>query len=185
MKIIIFTFFALISTFSIYGQKNAAWIKDFKKFQKQLHANNINTLKSFMPFPLVSKQNQVWTFVYGSNHEKYSPFTAEDFDKYEKKIFPPLVQKSIIGIDIERLFEKGNYNSIKIQDHLNYAYLTAFYYEDKGCFTLEIATFNYPEYEADEVANEEDLFQINYSYYFKIENNKYIRLVDMYKLNLE
>lgn len=180
MKFISLLLLILLSSSFVYGQKNAAWTKDFKHFQLALKKNEIAKVKAYVSWPLKSEKNGIWEVVLGRDQNKKQPFSEEDFDTYFDKIFPDLINKSFQEIPIDLLLKKGNFTSKKIQDAYNYAYVNAILQIEKQLLKIEIITFNPLVFDG-QIDEEEEPDQIIFTYFFKIDNSKKVLLSNISK----
>jgi len=75
--------------FSNTGQQpdTNRWIDDFREFRTAVYQQNKNKIKSFIDFPIINDNNEIWWLVYDGKgrgaqllSDKIKPFTEKDFD---------------------------------------------------------------------------------------------------------
>lgn len=94
------------------------WIDDFKVLRDAVYKNDKAKVKGFFTFPVMNPANEIWFLVLSEKEreakrltDKITPFTARDFDKYYKKIFPSAFISTLLTIKSAELFTKGETES--------------------------------------------------------------------------
>src|SRR5882724_4180110 len=76
-------------------QDSINWIQDFRNFRDAVYKNDRVVVKSFINFPIMNDNNEIWSLVHDGNEkgaqlmsaDKIKPFAEKDFDRYYGKIF--------------------------------------------------------------------------------------------------
>ena len=94
-------------------------INSFKEFRESIYQGNITKVKTFINFPIINENNEIWYLAYSGNDkaleklsEKTLPFPEKEFDKNFENIFPNTFIKSILKIKSEILFDRGEFETI-------------------------------------------------------------------------
>lgn len=125
MKIIVVTI--LTSFLLSFNNKtigdSTKWINNFKEFRNAVYKKDKAKVKKFINFPVLSSGNQIWYLAYNGNekalnllNDKTKPFTEKDFYLYFDKIFSKLFINAILKIKTNELNNKGETESIELND---------------------------------------------------------------------
>ena len=125
MKIIVVTI--LTSFLLSFNNKtigdSTKWINNFKEFRNAVYKKDKAKVKKFINFPVLSSGNQIWYLAYNGNekalnllNDKTKPFTEKDFYLYFDKIFSRLFINAILKIKTNELNNKGETESIELND---------------------------------------------------------------------
>ena len=105
-------------------QDSTTWIQDFRKFRDAVYKNDRVVVKSFIDFPILNDNNEIWSLVYNGDEKRIQlispdnkkPFTEKDFDRYYEKIFSKRFTKIVLKIKTEELFKKGETKTDGVSD---------------------------------------------------------------------
>lgn len=113
---------------------NDEWIADFKKFRDAIYQNDKATIKSFIDFPLMNENNEIWDLAYldeeimpeAQAENQIKPFTEIEFDKRCPNIFPRHFTKSLLKVKTDSLLRNGQHETMALneQDTLIYKMYT-------------------------------------------------------------
>ena len=115
---------ASITGYAGRPQDSVSWIQDFRKFRDAMYQNDRTAVKSFIDFPIINDNNEIWFLVYGwegkgaelMKSDKKEPMTEKDFDRYYAKIFGKTFIQLILKIKTEELFRKGETETAEISN---------------------------------------------------------------------
>ena len=102
---------------------------NFKEFRDALYSRNLNKLKSFFEFPVITESNGLWYKAYMNvenipiNLENATPFNEKDFDKNFDKILDNNFIKDLIKVKTDSLFSQGKYETPKKYDKNTFYYM--------------------------------------------------------------
>lgn len=153
------------------------WIDDFRNFRTAVYQKDIDKQKSYFDFPVNADTTQIWELVYDGAEEGKRPetfpgtFTEGDFLKHRSAIFTEAFTKSLLKVKSEKITQADGYTTPKINDGKDGYYMVASY--DKAAKTLTL-TLSYPG-GTDEEGNYVSEGEYAIIYFFKVENNKYLK----------
>lgn len=115
---------ALINTNTSFDSTSKIWIEDFKLFRDAVYRNDTAKVKSFFKFPLMNGGSEIWYLVLTEkelekkniSYKRSVPFTANDFNRYYKKLFPAVFVKTILKIKSELLYKNGETETTELKD---------------------------------------------------------------------
>jgi hypothetical protein len=157
---------------------SSTWMDAFKHFRTAVYEADKAKVKSFINFPIMNEQNEIWYLGYKDGdkeiaqmQESIKPFTEKDFDKCYKKIFPTTFANSILKIKTEELLSKGECETVALlADGLNYKTMATID-KEKNQLVLNMAYYS-PK---NAIKEGEEGTEYNVIYYFDILPNKQIR----------
>jgi hypothetical protein len=153
------------------------WLNDFRNFRTAVYQNDIDKQKTYFSFPLNADTTQIWEAVYELVDDRKRPatlpatFTEADFVKHQHTIFTQAFIKSLLKVKSDELFKKGEYTTPEIKDDKESYSMVANY--DKAAATLQL-TVTYLG-GTDEEGNYVSEGEHATIYFFKIEDNKYLK----------
>ncbi len=108
---------------------NAMWIDNFREFRNAVYQRDIIKVKSFIDFPVMNINNEIWYLVYADNEtrlskisDKIKPFTEQDFDKYFDILFSKKFITCINKIKTEELYKNGEFQTIEFNENKKNSY---------------------------------------------------------------
>lgn len=174
-------FFVLACTclpFAIYGNgmqqtDSGRWIDELREFRTAVYQQNKEKIKSFIDFPLNTRNNEIWNVVYSENgqdaqrmaHER-KPFTEKDFDLHYRQLFSKNFIAALLKIKTDELYRKGETATITLHDGAATTYIMYASF-DKSHKTLQLnLAFKFLT-EAEKGA-EPEMIESNEIYFFDI-----------------
>jgi hypothetical protein len=106
-------------------QKNdtTKWIESFREFREAIYQNNMEKVKSFIDFPIMNENNEIWYLVYDDNEQQISkladstkPLTEKDFDNNFDKIFDSKFINAILKIKTNELYKNKNFETTEFKE---------------------------------------------------------------------
>ncbi len=99
------------------------WIDDVREFRTAVYQQNKDKIKSYIDFPVSTRNNEIWNIVYGGKgqdaqrlaHEN-KPFTEKDFDLHYTKLFSKNFVAALLKIKTDELYRKGETETITLHD---------------------------------------------------------------------
>ena len=125
----------------------AMLMQEFTSFRNAVYQGNIRTTKSFMKFPVMNTNNDIWYVVLNEqeqqfrkiNSKKIIPFTEADLTLYYRKIFPKAFVVSLLKINTDTLFKKGSASSMaNSEDSITNYSMDVFYDKEVGRLSLNL-----------------------------------------------
>lgn len=125
----------------------AMLMQEFTSFRNAVYQGNIRTTKSFMEFPVINTNNDIWYVVLNEqeqqfrkiNSKKIIPFTEADLILYYRKIFPKAFVVSLLKINTDTLFKKGSASSMaNSEDSITNYSMDVFYDKEVGRLSLNL-----------------------------------------------
>ena len=125
----------------------AMLMQEFTSFRNAVYQGNIRTTKSFMEFPVMNTNNDIWYVVLNEqeqqfrkiNSKKIIPFTEADLTLYYRKIFPKAFVVSLLKINTDTLFKKGSASSMaNSEDSITNYSMDVFYDKEVGRLSLNL-----------------------------------------------
>jgi hypothetical protein len=162
-------------------QDSTNWIQDFRKFRDAVYKNDRATVKSFIDFPIMNDNNEIWFLVYGGDKkgtqlmgsDKKKPFTEKDFDLYYEKLFSKRFIKAILKIKTEELVKKAETATAEIGDGKATTYkIYASFDKDEHMLSLNLSSNTQ---EKDENGAVMDGGEFSILYQFTILKNGHIK----------
>ena len=158
----------------------SGWIYSFRKFRTAVYQRNKDSLKSFIDFPILNDNNEIWYLVYNGNEkaigllpEKIKPFTERDFDLHHDKLFSKNFINALLKIKTEELYQKGSTETITLQDGKATGYkMYATFDKAAGTLSLNLASKTIIK---DAGGKEQDGGEFNEIYMFSILRNGKIK----------
>lgn len=121
--------------------------QEFTNFRNAVYQGNIRATKSFMQFPVMNTNNDIWYMVLNEqeqqfrkiNSQKIIPFTEADLTLYYRKIFPKAFVISLLKINTDTLFKKGSASSrANAEDSITNYSMDVFYDKEVGRLSLNL-----------------------------------------------
>src|SRR5215831_17913501 len=157
---------------SIQQNEANSWIDNFRKFRTAIYENDRKTVKTFIDFPIMNENNEMWELVepdktYNPSDSLIKPFTEQDFDKYFHKIFPKKFVNTILKIKTAELSKNGQYRTVDFSEGKSTVYYMYATYDKPGKqLNLILGTSTYH----DDIEGGETI-----GYMFKVLNDGEIR----------
>lgn len=115
---------ALTNDNTAFDSTSKIWVEDFKLFRDAVYRNDTAKVKSFFKFPLLNAGSEIWYLVLTEkelekkniSYKKNVPFTANDFNRYYKKLFPPAFVRTVLKIKSEMLYKNGETETPEFKD---------------------------------------------------------------------
>jgi hypothetical protein len=158
------------------------WIDNFRQFRDAVYQADKFKVKSFIDFPMINSDNNIWYLVYMDNEKlektltnKTKPFTEQDFEKYFTKVFSKRFINCILKIKTDELYKTGKYQTVEFNPDSATSYLMYATFDKTG----NTLTLNLSSNTIRKDSNGETLdggeFSINY--YFRITKSGQIKFV--------
>ncbi|MEY2638805.1 MAG: hypothetical protein RIR90_287 [Bacteroidota bacterium] len=152
-------------------------MQEFTNFRNAVYQGNIRATKSFMEFPVMNTNNDIWYVVLNDqeqqfrkiNSRKIIPFTEADMTLYYRKIFPKAFVISLLKINTDTLFKKGSASSYaNAEDSITNYSMDVFYDKEVGRLSLNLF---YRRQMKDSYGNDVKGDENNVIYNFKIKRD--------------
>lgn len=152
-------------------------MQEFTNFRNAVYQGNIRVTKSFMEFPVMNTNNDIWYVVLNDqeqqfrkiNSRKIIPFTEADMTLYYRKIFPKAFVISLLKINTDTLFKKGSASSYaNAEDSITNYSMDVFYDKEVGRLSLNLF---YRRQMKDSYGNDVKGDENNVIYNFKIKRD--------------
>lgn len=132
---------------------DSIWLNEFVTFRDALYRKDLNTLKSFIDFPIRSEN--IWYLAYSDMDiqiDVEEPFTEKHFDKTYDKIFSMEYTDRLLKVKSKELFKTGAYETHELKkENVSFKIYSDF---DKTKNILRI--------------------QLNFTYYFNDDENNWV-----------
>ena len=97
------------------------WIDHFREFRTAVYQQDKNKVKSFIDFPIMNDNNEIWDMVYQGKggpllSDKIKPFTEKDFDLHYNKLFTKRFIAALLKIKTDELYTKGETETVTLHD---------------------------------------------------------------------
>ena len=158
---------------------SAAWIQDLRAFRDAVYRKDINKVKSFIDFPILNENNEIWFLVYGGDGKaatllsaKIKPFLEKDFDRYFSKLFSKQFINALLKIKTGQLYKTGEAETITLKEGATSYKMYAIFDTAKNELSLNLAS-NTPVKDTNgEIL---DAGEFNAIYYFNVLTNGHIK----------
>ena len=167
------------------GNDSSIWLRKFKEFRNAIYLNDKNKVKSFIDFPILNINNEIWYLAYAGDIRKLEeipeeiiPFTEKDFDVYYSKIFADRFRKAILKIRSQELYDKGETTTILMAEDSSTYYIHALLKDRSSILKLSLHSRTILKNVNGEIS---DVGEGSINYYFEILKNgklkfRYIRV---------
>ncbi len=153
------------------------WLRELKEFRNSVYINDKSRIKSYIDFPILNENNEIWYLAYGGNSRKFEtiperikPFTEKDFDVYYSKIFTKQFIKAFLKVKTQELYSKGKTETAVLTENST-TYSIHATLENKG--KILRLTLNSNTISRDEKGEIMDGGEFSVAYFFDIlENGK-------------
>ncbi len=123
------------------------WINSFLEFRDAVSKGDMAGMKRFIDFPIMNVNNEIWDIAYENDQKlisrlpaKVQPFTEGDFDKYFNKIFTKRFINTILKINAQELYDKGEYKTPEFKDGTVTYKMYATFDKDAQTLSLNLAS---------------------------------------------
>jgi predicted DNA binding CopG/RHH family protein len=152
-----------------------SWIDNFRKFRTAICQGDKATVKTFIDFPIMNENNELWDLVFLENEnqpnkisDSIKPFSEKDFDKYFNKIFSKQFITSILKVKTAELEKNGQFQTIEFSEGKSTFYhMAATYIKSDKELNLNLSSKTIYE-------NDDD-GEFNILYHFKVSDNGQIK----------
>lgn len=158
---------------------NDEWLADFKRFREAVYHNDIATIKSFIDFPVMNENNEIWDLAYlgeeimpeTQNEIQIKPFTETEFEKRCSFIFPRHFIKSLLKVKTDSLLRNGQYETIEFNEQDSFYY--KMYVDIDSGKRLNLHLWSNKPIKIED--GEFDAAEFSIMYEFDIINNKHLK----------
>ncbi len=154
--------------------KASEWINSFKKCRDAVVKKDLKAVKSFIDFPIMNENNEIWYLAYGNDDKaiatlgsEIKPFTEVDFDKYHKKLFTKAFAAGMLKIKTAELAKNTKYTTVTMKEGKDLYKIVAEVDTKENILVLNIT------YNASSDAEH------NVIYYFKITDTNNIKFMQV------
>jgi hypothetical protein len=166
-----------------FTQKDTTyWVYNFRQFRDAVYQNDIAKAKSFMDFPFIDENNEIWYLAYDFSEPltnklggNVKPFTEGDFHKYFNRLFPKSFINCLLKIKTDTLYKEDSYETRTFEDSLASTSYKMYVTLDRSESTLTLNLASQPVYRHKE-DEDQDGGEFNIIYLFKITRKGHIKL---------